>query len=149
MSNSLRPHGLQHASLPCPSSTPRACSNSGPQVGDAIQPSHPVVPFSSCFQSFPASECFLMIQFFTSHGESIVASASASVLLMNSQDWFPLGLSGWISLQSKGLSRVFSKSINSALSFLYSPTFTSIHDHWKTHSLDEMDLCWQGNVSAF
>ena len=78
------------------------------QVGDAIQPiSSSVVPFSSCLQSFPASGSSPMSRFFTSGGQSIVASASASVLLMNIQDWFPLGLTGWISLQSKGLSRVF------------------------------------------
>ena len=80
------------------------------QVGDPIQPSHPVVPFSSCLQSFLASGSFLMSQLFTSGGQSIVASGSASVLPMNIQDWFPLGLTGLISLQSKGLSRVFSNT---------------------------------------
>ena len=85
---------------------------------------------------------------------SIGVSASASVLPMHTQDWSPLGWTGWISLQSKGLSGVFSniqfKSINfSVLSFPDSPTFTSIHDHWKNHSLDQTDLCWQSNVSAF
>ena len=81
-------------------------------VGDAIQPSHPVVPFSSHVQSFPASGSFLeeMSQFFTSGGQSIGVSASASVLPMNTQDWSPLGWTGWISLQSKGLSRVFSNA---------------------------------------
>ena len=88
------------------------------------------VLFSSCPQSFPASRSFQMTQFFASGGQSIGASASASVLSMNIQDWFPLGVTGWVSLQSKGLSRVLSKpqfkSINSlALSFLYSPTLTS------------------------
>ena len=108
-------------------------------VDDAIQPSHPLVPFS-CLQFFPASGSFLMSQFFASGGQSIRASASASVLPMNIQYWFPLGWTGWISLQSRGLSRVLSptppfKSINSsALSFLYSPTLTSTHDHWKNHS---------------
>ena len=95
-----------------------------------------VVPFSSCLQSFPASGSFQMSQFFASGGQSIGASASASVLPMNIQDWFPLGWTSWISLQSKGLSRVFSKpqfkSISSsALSFLHGPTFASIHDYWK------------------
>ena len=95
-----------------------------------------------------------MSQLFTWGGQSIRVSASASVLPMNTQDWSPLGWIGWISLQSKGLSRVFSnttvKTINySVLSFLYSPTLTSIHDQWKNHSLDWMDLCWQSNVSAF
>ena len=80
-------------------------------VGDTIQPSHPLVPFSSCLQSFPASGSFVISQFFASGGQSIraSASASASVLPMNIHDWFPLGWTGWISLQSKGLSRVFSK----------------------------------------
>ena len=80
-------------------------------VGDAIQPSHPVVPFSSCLQSFPASRSCPMNQFFTSGSQSFGASASASVLPMNIQDWFPLGLTGLISLQSKGLSRVLSNTI--------------------------------------
>ena len=105
------PHGLQHARLPCPSPTPEACSNSCPSswwFHPTISSS--VVPFSSCFQSFPASGSFQMSHFFTSGGQSIGVSASASVLPMNIQDWFPLGLTGWISLQSKGLSRVFSNT---------------------------------------
>ena len=100
-----------------------------------------VVPFSSCLQSFPASGSFQISQFFTSGGQSIGASASASVLPTNIQDWFPLGLTGLISWQSKGLSRVFSNTTvqsisSSVLSFLYSPTLTSIHDYWKNHSFD-------------
>ena len=99
-----------------------------------------VFPFSSCLQSFPASGSFPVSQFFSSGGRSIGVSASASVLPMNIQDWFSSGWTGWSSLQSKGLSRIFStqfKSINSAvLSFLYSPTLTSIHDHWKNHCFD-------------
>jgi len=116
-------------------------------VGDAIQPSHlSVVPFSFHLQSFPALGSFQMSQFFTSGGQSIWVSAS--VLPVNIQDWFPLGWTGWISLQSKVLSRVFStpqfKSINfSMLSFLYSPALTPIHDDWKNHSFDYMVLCWQ------
>ena len=111
------------------------------RVGDAIQPSHPVIPFSSYPQSLPASGSFPMSQLFTSGGQSVGVSASASVLPMNTQDWSPLGWTSWISLQSMGLSRVFSnttvQSINSsALSFLYSPTLTSIHDYCKKHSLD-------------
>ena len=102
----------------------------------------------------PSIRVFTMSQFFTSGGQSIGASASASVLPVNIQDGFPLGLTGWISLQSKGFSKVFSnkqfKRINSSgLSFLYSPILTSIHDYWKNHSFDQMDLCWQSNVSAF
>ena len=80
------------------------------RVSDTIQPSHPVVPFSSCLQPFPASESFPISQLFTSGGQSIGASASASVLPLNIQDWFPLGWTGWISLQSKGLSRAFSNT---------------------------------------
>ena len=107
-SNSLQPHGLQHAGLPCPSPSPGAYSNSCPSSGWC----HPtvsssVVPFSSCLQSFPAPGSFQMSQFFTSGSQSIRVSASASVLPMNTQDWSPLGWTGWISLQSKGLSRVF------------------------------------------
>ena len=121
MSSSLRPHGLQHARLPCPSPTPGPCSNSHP----SSQWCHPnisssVIPFS-CLQSFPASEFFLMSQFFTSGGQSIGVSASASVLPMNIQDWPPLGWAGWISLQSKGLSRVFNTSSKS--SFLQCSAF--------------------------
>ena len=103
---------------------------------------------TSSLQSFPASGSFPTSQFFTYGGQSIGVSASASVLPMNIQDWFPLGWTGWISLQSKGLSRVFPtpqvKSINClALSFLYSSTLTSIYDYWKNHSFDYMDLSWQ------
>ena len=111
MSNSLWPNGQQHARLPCPSPTPRAYSNSRP----SSRWCHPtisssVVPFSSCFQSFPASGSFQMSQFFASDSQSIGASAWASVLPMIIQDWFPLGWTSWISLQSKGLSRVFSNT---------------------------------------
>ena len=166
MSNSWRPYGLQHTRLPCPSPSPGVCSNSCP----LIRWCHPtisssVVPFSSCPQSFEASGFFLMSQLFESGGQSTGTSASASVLPMNIQDcasvlpmniqdWFPLGLTSLISLQYKGLSRVFStpqlKSINSSvLRFLYSPTLTSIHDYWKNHCFNYMDLCQQINVSAF
>ena len=141
MSDSLWPHGLHHPRIPCPSPTPRACSKSGP----SSQWCHPtisssVVPFSSHLQSFPASGSFPKSQF-ASGGQSIGASASASVLPMNTQDWSPLGWTCWISLQYKGLSRIFSstqfKSINSSiLNFVYNPTLTSIHDYWKNHSID-------------
>ena len=108
---SLQPHGLQHARLPCPSASPGACSNSCPSSW-CCHPtiSSSVIPFSSRLQSFPASGSFPMSPFFTSGGQSIGASASSSVLPVNIQDWFPLGLTGWISLQSKGLSRVFSST---------------------------------------
>ena len=109
--STLQPHGLQHAKLPCPSPTPGACSNSCP-LSWWCHPtiSSSVIPFSSRLQSFPASGSFPMSQFFTSGGQSIGISASTWVLPMNSQDWFPLGSPGWISLQSKGLSRVFSNT---------------------------------------
>ena len=111
-------------------------------VGDDIQPSSPtVIPFSSHLQSFPALGAFPMSHFFASGGQSIGASASVSVLPMNIQDWFPLGWTGYISLQSKGCSTVFSnttaQNINSSVfSFLYSPTLKFIHDYWKNHSFD-------------
>ena len=110
MSDSLWPHRLQHARLPCPSPTLRACSNSCPL---SCHPtiSSTVIPLSSCLQSFPASGSFPMSQFFTSGGQSIGVSASASLLPMNILDWFPLGLTGFISLQSKELSRVFPNTI--------------------------------------
>jgi len=112
VSHSLQPHGPQHGRLRCPSTTPRIYSNSY-LLRQWCQPtiSCSVVPFSSCLQSFPASGSFQMSQLFTSGGQSIGASVSASVLPMNIQDWFPLGWTSWISLQSKGLSRVFSNTI--------------------------------------
>ena len=110
VSNSLWPHGLQHAKLPCPSPTPKAYSNSCP----SCQWCHPTISFSvipfSHLHSFPASGSFPMSRFFASGGQSIIVSASAPVLPMNIQDWFPLGLTAWISLQSKGLSRIFSNT---------------------------------------
>ena len=142
MSNSLRRHGLQHARLPCPSPTPGVYSNSCP----SSRWCHPtisscVIPFSSCLQSFPASGSFQMSWLFASGGQRIGVSASAPVLSMNIQNWFPLELTGWISLQSKGLSRVFSNTTVQKhqflmLSFLYGPTLTSIHDYWKKHTFD-------------
>ena len=112
-SNSLRPHGLQHGRPPCPSPIPRVYSNScllsrwcHPTISSSV------VPFSSRLQSFPASGSFQMSQFFSKRncGQSIGVSASTSVLPMNIQGWLPLGWTGWISLQSKGLSRVFSNT---------------------------------------
>ena len=111
LSNSLWPHELQHARLPCLSPTPRVYSNlclSSWWCHPTISPS--VIPFSSHLHSFPASRSFPMSQFFTSGGQNIGVSASASVLPMNIQDWFPLGWTGWISLQSKRLWRVFSNT---------------------------------------
>jgi len=127
------------AKLPCPSLTSRACSNSCP----SSQWCHPtilssVVRFSSCLQSFSASGSFPVNQFFSSGGQSI--GASASVLPMNIQDWFPLGWTGWISLKSKGLWSVFSNTTvknhhSTVLSLLYGPILTSIHDYGKTVAL--------------
>ena len=111
MSDSLQSHEPQDTRPPCPSPTPGVHPNPCPSsrwCHPAISSSF--IAFSSCLQSFPASGSFLMSQFFTSRGQSIGASASASVLPMNTQDWSPLGWTGWISLQSKGLSRVFSNT---------------------------------------
>ena len=111
MSNSLRPHESQHARPPCPSTTPGVYSNSCPSSRWChLAISSSAIPFSSCPQSFPASGSFPMSQLFVSGGQSIRVSASASVLPMNTKDWSPLGWTGWISLQSKGLSRVFSNT---------------------------------------
>ena len=112
VSDCLQPHGLQHARLPCPSPSHRVCSNSRP----LSRWCHPIISssvalFSSCPQSFPASRFFPMSQLFASGGQSIVASASASVFPINIQGWFPLGLTNLISMLSKGLSRVFSSTI--------------------------------------
>ena len=126
VSDSLWPHGLWHTRLPCASPTPGVYLNSCP-LSQWCHPtiSSSVVPFSSHLQSFPASGSFHMSQLSASGGQSIGVSASASVLPMNIQDWFPLWWTGWISSQSRGLSRVFS---NTTVQFLYNPTLTSIHD---------------------
>ena len=152
MSNSLRPHGLQHARLPCPSPTPRVCSNSCP-LSRWCHPtiSSPVIPFSSCHQPFPASRSFPTSQLFASGGQSIGVSASTSVLPMNIQGWFPLGWTGWISLQSKGLSRVFSNKKHQFFSTQPSLWSNSHICTWllKNHSFNYTDLCCQSNISAF
>ena len=111
VSDSLRPRWLQHARPPCPLPTPGVYSSSCPLIS-WCQPTilSSVIHFSSCLQSFPASGAFQMSQFFPSGGQSIGVSASTSVLTMNTQDWTPSGWTGWISLQSKGLSRVFSNT---------------------------------------
>ena len=135
MSNSLRPHGLHYIRLPCPSSSPGACSNSRPSSRWCYPTiSSSVVHFSSSLQSFPASGSFPKSQFFPSSGQNIGDSASVSVLPMSIQDWFPLELSGWISLQSRNSQESSPtpqfKSINSlALSFLYGPTLTYISQY--------------------
>ena len=142
VSESLQPHELQHTRPPCPSPTPGVHPDSCPSsrwCHPAILSS--VIPFSSCPRSFPASESFPVSQLFQSDGQSIGVSALASVLPKNTQDWSPLEWTGWISLQSKGLSRIFCNTTVQkhqffGAHFLYSPTLTSIHDHWKNHSLD-------------
>ena len=153
-SHSLRPHGLYHARLPCPSPSPRACSNPCP----SSRWCHPTisssaVPFSCCFQLLPESGSFPVSQLFVSGGQSIGASASASVL-MNIQGWFPLGLTGLISLQYRELSRVFfSTTIWMYQSFSTQPSlWSNSHIHtWllENHNFDCMDFCWQSSVSAF
>ena len=156
MSDSLQPHESQHTRPPCPSPTPRVYLNPYP----SSQWCHPTISsfvalFFSCPQTFPASGSFLRSQLFTRGGQSIGVSASASVLPMNTQDWSPLGWIGWISLQSKGLSRVFSNTIVQKHQFFGAQLSSQSNSHihtwppWKNHSLDQMDLCWQSNVSAF
>ena len=155
MSDSLPPHESQHARPPCPSQTPGVYPNSCSSCWwchPAISSS--VVPFSSCPQFLPASGSFPMSQLFASGGRSIGVSASAWILQMNTQDWSPLRWTGWISLQSKGLSKVFFNTTVQKHQFfgaqLSSQSNSHIHTyHWKNHSLDQMDLCWQSNVSAF
>ena len=118
---------------------------------ESVMPSNHLIlcfPLLLCLQSVPASGSFPMSQCFTSGGQRIGASSSASALPINIQDWFPWGLTGLISLQSKGLSQESSptpqlESINSlAFSFLYDPTLISVYDYWKNHSFDYMDFCW-------
>ena len=141
VSNSLWPHGLQHTRLPCPSATPRACSNScHPTISSSVS------PFASCLRSFPASGFFLMSQFFASGGQSIGASASASVLQGIFRTYF---LKDWLvwspcsprDSQESSPTPQFKSITSSTLSFLYSLTLTSIHGYWKNHSFDWMDLC--------
>ena len=135
-------HVWRHdARLPSPSPTPRACLNSCASSWWCHPTISSVIPFSSCLQSFPASGSFPRSQFFASCGQGIGGSASISILPVKVQDWFPLGWTSWISCsprdsQENSPAPQF-KSINSSmLSFLYSPTLTSIHDYWKNHSFD-------------
>ena len=138
VSDSLPPHGLQHNRLPCPSPSTGAYSNSCPPS----QWCHPtisssVIPFSSCLQSFLASGLFLVSQLFDSGGESIGASASSSVLPMNIQDWLPLGLTGLISLQSKGLSGVFSNTTVQKHQFYGAQPSSQSNSHIHTWPLEK------------
>ena len=155
LSDSLQPHGLQHTRPTCPSPTPGVYSNASP-LSQWCHPaiSSSIILFSSCLQSFPASESFQMSQLFASGGQSIVVSASASVFPMNTQYWSPSGWTGWISCSPGDSQESFPKpqfkSINaSELSFLFSPNHMSICDYWKDHRFSYVDLCWQSDVSAF
>jgi len=135
--STLWTHGLQHSSVPWTSLSPMVCSNSCPLSWWC----HPtilssVIPFSFHLQFFPGSASCTMSQFFVSGGQSIGASASASFLPMNIQDWFPLGWNGWISLQFKGLSRVFSNTTVKNHQFFGVQSPTSVHDYWTNHSFD-------------
>ena len=152
--SSLRLHRLQHASLLCPSPSPRACSNSC----SSSRWCHPtisssVVPSSFCLQSFPALESFPMSQLFAWGGQSTGVSALASFLPKKSQGWSPSEWTGWISLQSRGLSRVFSNTTGQKHQFfgaqpsLWSNSHID-NDYWKNHSFDYTDLCWKSNVSV-
>ena len=153
VSDSLRRHGLQHARLPCPTLSPGVCSNSCP-LSWWCHPtiSSSVAPFFSCLQSFPASESLSVSRLFTLGGQTVGASASASVLPMNISfmtDWFDvLAVQGTI----KGLLQHHSSKASilwHSFSLLYGPTLTFIYDYWKNHSFDCMDTGWQSDVSAF
>ena len=147
MSDSLQPHGLQHARLSCPSWSPGVCSDSCP-LSLWCHPtiSSSVTPFSSCPQFSPGSGPFPMSWLFTSGSQSIGALAAASVLPMNIQDWFPLGLTGLISLQSKGLwSLLQHHSLKASILrhwafFIVQLSHPSIHDYWKNHGLTKQPL---------
>ena len=160
ISNSLWPHGLQHTRLPCPSPSPRLCSNAHP----LSRWGHPTILssltlVSSCLQSFPASGSSPMSQFFASGGQSI--RGSTSVLPMNIQGWFPLGLIGLISLLPKGPSRVFSNITVLRHQFVDAQPFLLLNSHillektaglhgcWKSHNFEYTDLYLQSDVSAF
>ena len=156
MSDALRPCGLQHARPPCLSPTPGVYSNSSPFSWWCHPTISSVIPFSSCLQSFPASGSFPKSQFFTSGGQSVGVSASISVCPMTVQDWSPLGWTGWVSLKSRGLSRVISQHHSSKASILQTSAFFIVqlsHPHMttgKTIALTRWtDLCRQSNVSAF
>ena len=142
------PHGLQYARLPCPSPTPRIYSSSCP----LSQWCHPIISSSvvlfSCPQSFPASESFPMGQFFKSGGQRTGVSASASVLPMNIQDWFPLGWTGWISLQSKGLSRVFSNTTVQKHQFFGAQLSLETNSHIHTWLLEKWQPWLDGPLLA-
>ena len=149
MYDSLWPHGLQHARLPCPSPTPEACSNSctsswwrHPTMSSSV------IPFSSYLQSFLASGSFLMSQLFILGGQSIGVSASASVLPMNIQGWLVWSPCSPVDSQGSSSATQFESINSSTLCFLYGPTLTYIHDYWENHNFVYVVLCWQIDVSA-
>ena len=149
VSNHLRPHGLQHTRPPCPSPTPGVYSNSCPSswwYHPTISSS--VSPFSSCLQSFPESGSFQMRQLFASGGQSIGVSASASVLPVKIQDWFPLGWTDWISSQSKGLSRVFSNTTVQKHQFFSTQPSSQSNSHIHTWLLEKPLLWLDGPLLA-
>ena len=152
--DTLQPHGLRHDRLPCPLPSPGTYSHSGPlslQCHPTI--SYSDIPFSSCLLSFPASGSFPMCRLFESCGQSIGASASASVLPINIQDWFHLGLTGLISCprdsQESSSTQQFEGIRPSTLSLFYYPALISIHNYWKNHSFDYLGFCRQSDISAF
>ena len=153
MPDSLWPHESQHAKPPCPSPTPRVHSDSLTSIESVMPSSHLILCRPLLLLPSRASGSFPMYWPFAFSGQNIEASASTPVFPMNTQGWFPLGLTGLISLISKRHSRAFSNSTVQKNQFfsaqLYSPTLTSIQDCWKKHSFDYTDLCWQNNVSAF
>ena len=155
MSDSLQPLGLWQSRPLCPSPSPEVCPSSSPLhqwCHPAVSPSDVLVSFSP--QSFPASGTFPMSQLSTSDDQNIGVPTSASVLPMSIQGWFPLRLTGLISLLSEGPSEVFSSTTVQSISSLvlcrfYGPALTTMCDHWEDHSLDYTDLCQQSPISAF
>ena len=150
MSNSLQPHGLQHARPLCPSPSHRVCPSSCPLNRQCHPPI--LILFSFCSQSFPASGTCPVSQLFASDDQNTGVSTSASVLSMSIQGWFPLGLTALITLLSKGLSEVFSSTIvrRHQLFCTLPSLWSNSHNHmWPLGRLDCMDLCWQSSVSAF
>ena len=148
ISDSLRPHEPQDTRPPCPSTTPGVDPNTWPSSGWChLAISSSVIPFSSCPQSFPASRSFQMSQLFTSNGQSIGVSALASVSPMNIQDWSPLGWTGSISWQSKGLPRVFFNTIFQKHQLFGAQLSLLSNTHISLRPLEK--LSWQSNVSAF
>ena len=149
MSDPLGPHGLQYARLLCPPLFSWSWLRFMSIESVMLTILSSVIPFSFCLQSFLAAGSFLVSWLFVSHGQSI--GALATVLPMNIQGWFHLGLTGLISLQSEGLEESslasqFKSASSSVLSFLYGPALTSFHDYWKNHSFDCMDFCWLLNM---